>query len=130
VRFIFSHAGGTAPYLAGRLSLMEPFLTPGREFRIKEDYAAIKKGLRSFYYDTALAAFDSVLSLVGEVVGMDRIVFGSDYPQVPDDFIRASANSIFHSTAVNDTDRENVKHGNAVILFPRLAQSPRGHSRP
>jgi predicted TIM-barrel fold metal-dependent hydrolase len=130
VRFIFSHAGGAAPYLAGRLSLMEPFLTPGREIRIQEDYAAIETGLRSFYYDTALAAFDSVLSLVGEVVGMKRMVFGSDYPQVPNDFIRASANSIFHSPAVSDTERENVKRGNALVLFPRLTESKTAHSRP
>jgi predicted TIM-barrel fold metal-dependent hydrolase len=121
VRFIFSHAGGTVPYLACRLSLMESFLTPDRELRVEEDRAAIERGLRSFYYDTALSSIDPVLALLSKVVGMDRVVFGSDYPQVPDNFIRATADSAFFSTAISERDRENVQRGNGLKLFPRLA---------
>jgi len=122
IRFIFSHAGGAAPYLTCRLSLMESFLTSGRGLRVEEDRAAIERGLQSFYYDTALASVDPVLALLGEVVGMDRVLFGSDYPQVPDDFIRATANSAFCSTAIGEKDREKIQRANGLKLFPRLAK--------
>ena len=122
IGFIFSHAGGAAPYLACRLSLMESFVTSGRELRVEEDRAAIKRGLQSFYYDTALSSIDSVLALLGEIVGMDRVLFGSDYPQVPYDFIHAAAHSVFCSTAISGKDRKQVQRGNGLRLFPRLAK--------
>jgi predicted TIM-barrel fold metal-dependent hydrolase len=122
IRFIFSHAGGAAPYLSSRLSLMESFLTPDRELRVEEDRAAIEIGLRSFYYDTALSSIDPVLELLGKIVGMDRVVFGSDYPQAPDNFIRAMATSAYCSSVVSASEREQLQRGNALSLFPRLAK--------
>jgi predicted TIM-barrel fold metal-dependent hydrolase len=101
---------------------MESFLTSGRGLRVEEDRAAIERGLQSFYYDTALASVDPVLALLGKVVGMDRVLFGSDYPQVPDDFIRATANSAFCSTAISENGREKIQRGNGLKLFPRLAK--------
>jgi predicted TIM-barrel fold metal-dependent hydrolase len=112
IRFIFAHAGGSLPYLTARLSLMEYFLKPGHVMRPDEDRAAIVCGLRSFYYDMALSFSDVVLHLLGNVAGMDRVVFGSDYPQVPEAYIKATADAV--------AQRARISRGNALTLLPRL----------
>jgi predicted TIM-barrel fold metal-dependent hydrolase len=120
IRFIFSHAGGTVPYLLNRLSLMDHFLTPGHRFAMAPDRDAIQRGLQSFYYDTALSAADAVFALLKEVVGVDRLVFGSDYPQVPDDYVSASADALRDSSIVTAADRQRVARANGLALLPRL----------
>jgi predicted TIM-barrel fold metal-dependent hydrolase len=121
IKFVFAHAGGTAPYLVSRLSLMEFFLTPGHEMRVEDDRADIVRGLRSFYYDIALSSNDAVLTLLNQVVGMDRVVFGSDYPQVPNSYIQSTADNLFQSQVIDDRRRHQVVRGNGVTLLPRLA---------
>jgi predicted TIM-barrel fold metal-dependent hydrolase len=125
IRFIFSHAGGTVPYITARLSLMEHFLTPGHIMRADEDRAAIERGLRSFYYDLALSSTDPVFTMLEQVVGADRIVFGSDYPQVPEPYIRATADAVLHSGTIGDAQRDQYIRGNGLKLVPRLAGAGR-----
>jgi predicted TIM-barrel fold metal-dependent hydrolase len=112
IRLIFAHAGGALPYLTARLSLMQHFLTAGHVMRPDEDRAAIVRGLRSFHYDMALSFSDEVLRLLGDVAGMDRIVFGSDYPQVPEAYIKATVDAV--------AQRAQISRGNALTLLPRL----------
>lgn len=126
LRFIFSHAGGTMPYLLNRMSLMEHFLTPGHRFAMEPDREVIQRGLRSFYYDTALAATDPVFALLRQVVGADRLVFGSDYPQVPDDFVSATAEALRDSKELTEADRQQVARTNGLALLPRLRAAERG----
>lgn len=120
IRFIFSHAGGTLPYLVPRLSLMEYFMKPGRAMQVEEDRALIVRGLKSFYYDIALSASDAVVALLDTVVGADRLVFGSDYPQVPENYIKATADVAFHSKAITAEQRLKIVRGNGLALLPRL----------
>jgi predicted TIM-barrel fold metal-dependent hydrolase len=120
LRFIFSHAGGALPYLLNRMSLMEYFLTPGHILEVTLDRNDIQRGLRSFYYDTALSATDPVFALLKQVVGVDRLVFGSDYPQVPDDFVTATANALRDSKEMTEAERRLVAHENSLVLVPRL----------
>jgi predicted TIM-barrel fold metal-dependent hydrolase len=125
IRFVFSHAGGTLPYLVPRLSLMEYFMKPGRPMRVDEDRAAIVAGLKSFHYDIALSASDAVVALLDEVVGVDRLVFGSDYPQVPENYIVATADVAFNARGLSAEQRHKIVRGNGVVLLPRLdATSP------
>ena len=120
IRFIFSHAGGTLPYLLNRMSLMDHFLTPGHHFAMEPDRNAIQHGLRSFYYDTALSATDPVFALLKQVVGVERLVFGSDYPQVPDDFVSATVEALRDSKELTEADRQSVARTNGLALLPRL----------
>jgi predicted TIM-barrel fold metal-dependent hydrolase len=120
LRLIFAHAGGSAPFLLNRISLMDHFLTRGHRFAMEPDRDAIQRGLRSFYYDTALSATDPVFALLREVVGVDRLVFGSDYPQVPDDYVSASADAVRCSKELTAADRQRVARGNGLALLPRL----------
>src|ERR1700722_2371135 len=71
VRMVFSHAGGTMPYLYVRLL---------------KDSAAVPNGFPTeagrFYYDTAQAAGFPAMSALKHVVPMSHIVFGTDYPYI------------------------------------------------
>jgi predicted TIM-barrel fold metal-dependent hydrolase len=122
IRFIFSHAGGALPYLLNRMSLMEYFLTPGHRLAAEADRNVIQHGLQSFYYDTALSATDPVFALLRQVVGVDRLVFGSDYPQVPDDFVNTTADALRGSKELTEADRNLVARANGLALVPRLAR--------
>ncbi|AMN44353.1 amidohydrolase family protein [Rhodoplanes sp. Z2-YC6860] len=119
IRFIFSHAGGAMPYLLHRMTLMESFLTPGHVLQADRDRDAIRQGLRHFHYDVALAAFDPVFDLLRDVVGLDRIVFGSDYPQVPDSYVEASVRTLAASPRLDDEARTRIGRANGETLLSR-----------
>jgi len=129
IRFIFSHAGGTLPYLLHRMSLMEYFVTPGHVLSVDTDRDAIGRGLRHFYYDVALSAYDPVLELLHDTVGLDRVVFGSDYPQVPDNFVADAARAISESRVLNEMTRAQAARTNGFKLLSRLGGQPAGAGR-
>ena len=120
IKFIFSHAGGAAPYLLSRLSLLDSFLVPGHVLQVEEDRAKIARGIRHFYYDTALSANDLVLTALKQIVGYEHVVFGSDYPQVPTNFIRASVGAIVESSMVDIVERDHIAFNTGLALLPRL----------
>jgi len=130
IRFIFAHAGGAVPYLLNRISLMEHFLTPGHRLAVEPDRKVIQCGLQSFYYDTALSATDPVFSLLRQVVGVDRLVFGSDYPQVPDSFVEATADALRDSKELTEAERYAAARTSGLALLPRLREADRGLVQP
>jgi predicted TIM-barrel fold metal-dependent hydrolase len=120
VRFIFSHAGGALPYLLHRMSLMGHFLTPGHCLSVENDRDTISLGLKHFYYDVALSAHDPVFTLLRDTVGLGRVVFGSDYPQVPEDFVAAAASALAKSAVLDDLARTQVARTNGLSLISRF----------
>ena len=73
VKYIFSHAGGTVPYLAGRFSLVDEMnVIPGAD-----DRARAADTFRYLYWDTALSWTDPVLAMLRSVVGLDHVLFGT-----------------------------------------------------
>ncbi len=89
IRFILSHAGGTVPYIAWRLSLCDLVLDKENNF---------PKGtlhyIKQFYYDTALSPSPNMLASAREVVGMDRLLFGSDFPFAPTPLVHAEVSDL------------------------------------
>jgi 6-methylsalicylate decarboxylase len=76
IRFILSHAGGTLPYLAWRLSvapMIDARLTQRSRLEI---FAALK----TFWYDNALASGPQPMSALTQIAAADRVLFGSDWP--------------------------------------------------
>ena len=75
IRFIFSHAGGTVPFLAERIARLQ--VRP--EFK-----AAVPDGvmfeLKRLFFDTALSANELAFSALLKLVAPDQVLFGSDYP--------------------------------------------------
>src|ERR1700749_1629574 len=81
VKYVFSHAGGTAPYLAGRFAIVD-------EMKVMGDSSATgttAETFRRLYWDTALAWTDPVMNTLRNIAGMNKVVFGTDYPYVRKD---------------------------------------------
>ena len=76
IRFILSHAGGTLPYLAWRLSVA-PMIDKRLTQRTREQIFA---GFKTFWYDNALASGRAPMGALSQIAAPERIVFGSDWP--------------------------------------------------
>ncbi len=75
IRFIFSHAGGTMPFLIERFATLAK--TPQYASSLPKGFAA-EAG--RFYYDTAQASNAAAMAALRKVVPLSQIVFGTDYP--------------------------------------------------
>jgi len=116
VKYIFSHAGGTIPYLATRLGVVDEMgFIPGQE-----DRGSIADAFRRLYWDTALSWGDPVLEMLRSVVGIDRVVFGSDYPYLPRDLAIGCRKRLAQTRALDDGQRKKVLGETALTLLPRL----------
>ncbi len=113
IRFIFSHAGGAAPFLLGRLELMRanPAVAPNAPRPVHEY-------LRRLFYDTALAANPIALDTLFRVVGEGQVLFGTDWPFAPSAVAKATAETIDGLQAATSA---MINRDTATRLFPRLA---------
>jgi 6-methylsalicylate decarboxylase len=107
IRAIVPHLGGTLPFLVQRLDHMAQRFMPGK--------GVPSEVLRAFWYDTVNGHGPS-LRLAIETFGLDRLVFGTDWPfwkgeahQLASDYLAASGLSADQIAA--------IEHGNARALF-------------
>jgi predicted TIM-barrel fold metal-dependent hydrolase len=75
---------------------------------------------RRLHGDMALAASDSVLRMLRDVVGIDQVLFGTDFPYLRRDLAVNAKQRISESSELNDSEKHAVLGGNAARLFPRL----------
>ena len=116
VKYIFSHAGGSIPYLAARFEIIDEMdFIPGAEQR-----GTAASMFRGMYWDTALAASDPVLRMLRDVVGIDQVLFGTDFPYLRRDLAVNAKQRILESSELNDSERRAVLGGNASRLLKRL----------
>jgi len=117
VTYILSHAGGTVPYLMGRFGIVDEMgVIPGGGQR---DTAAAT--LRRLYYDTALSWGDPVLSMLRSAIGIDHVLFGTDFPYLRRDMAVGCRQRILDSSVLDEDEKGLVLAGNATRLIPRLA---------
>lgn len=116
IRFIFSHAGGAMPYLAGRIETLAPN-NPRLAERLGPGIGAL---LARHYYDTALSANRYAFAALRAMIPVERILFGSDFPYGPPDQI---ASTIAGLAAIDlaTPERAAIDRRNALDLFPRIA---------
>src|SRR5580698_6513704 len=74
VKYIFSHAGGTIPYLASRFAIVDEMGAIGGQ----RERGTAADTFRRLYWDTALSWGDPILQVLRSVVGIDRVLYGSD----------------------------------------------------
>lgn len=116
IPFIVGHLGGTLPYVSWRLRIAE---TSPRDVyaKFRERGRTIADYLQGFYYDTALSAAPASLSSLLEIVGSDRILFGTDFPFAPPEFITETTSNLEKFKAFSSADLDAITHGNAERLF-------------
>jgi predicted TIM-barrel fold metal-dependent hydrolase len=107
-KFIFSHAGGTMPYLIGR------FL---QHVRNKPDTVNLPNGVipevRRHFYDTAQSCNPTTMAALRQLVDASQILFGTDFPW---------GRAAFHAGGLDDCgftadELRQICRGNAAKLL-------------
>lgn len=117
LRIILAHAGGALPFLAWRLEMAVAMDPEAMVVGTQE----IRDGLRRFWYDTALSSGAGPMRALAAIADPGRIVFGSDWPYGNDDVVVRSQRALHANTDLNPGQRAAIERGNALSLFPRLA---------
>ena len=117
IRFVFSHAGGTVPFLAERIARLGA--RPG--FRETVPNGVLPE-LERLYYDTALSANWLAFRSLLELVTPDKVLFGSDYPFAPEATMAATVRGLIELGLDSDVLR-GIERDNALALFPHMASS-------
>jgi predicted TIM-barrel fold metal-dependent hydrolase len=106
MRIIFSHAGGTLPFLVERLVVLARAPEASQQLPSGGPLAA----LRSFYYDTAQASMAPPMAALRRVAPLSHILFGTDYPfRTAAEHIRELQESqIFAAGELRAVERDNV----------------------
>ena len=111
IRFIWSHAGGTVPFLAGRID----GASAGAKEALPDGFVA---ELKKFYYDLAGAANRGAIASLLQLVATTQIVFGTDFP--PGGTSAAVAKTLGEIGMFNQSDLRAIDRDNALRLEPRL----------
>ena len=117
IRWIFSHAGGTMPFLVERF-----IFQAGVQSRTPEGAKKIPNGvlpeLQRLHFDTAQSANPYALSSLMKLAPVTQLLFGTDFPY---------RNSAEHVKGLADcglfseSDLAAIGRGNAARLLPRFA---------
>ncbi|MDH7796862.1 MULTISPECIES: amidohydrolase family protein [unclassified Beijerinckia] len=117
VKIIVSHGGGATPFLAGRMarhiarfSKLTPTITDEE----------ISGALRSLYYETASCADTTTLTALCGFAAPDRILFGSDYPFIPEGPASRAAKFTTAFAPLDQATDAAWRRRNATRLFPAL----------
>ena len=113
IRFIWSHAGGTAPFSSRANRSAVP--------RVADHAKRLPNGaiseMRKFYYDVAGAANPGALVSLMQLVAITQVLFGTDYPSgTSRSIIDGLADVGFSANDMRALDRDN-----ALRLLPRFA---------
>ncbi|MGC1778196.1 MAG: amidohydrolase family protein [Xanthobacteraceae bacterium] len=113
IKWIFSHGGGTIPFLAGRIEAFYDAKARGPNGFAPD---GIEAEFRRLYYDTANATHPASMAALTTLVSTSQITYGTDYPYFPLDQI---AN--LQKLNLSKADLEEIASGNATRLLPRLS---------
>jgi predicted TIM-barrel fold metal-dependent hydrolase len=116
LRLILSHAGGTVPYLTKRLTF-GPTIGSYLKARAPRNLIA---SLRQLYYDVAMSASPYALPSLQALVDPSHILFGSDYPFMPESGVADNAAGLADYEGFDQQAQWKIERENALALFPRL----------
>jgi 6-methylsalicylate decarboxylase len=112
IRWIWSHAGGTAPFLAGRIE----GASRNAADRLPDGFTAV---IKRFHYDLAGATNKGAVASLLQLVTPSQVLFGTDFPPggTAAEYAKdLAALGMFDAAGIRAVEREN-----AVKLLPRLA---------
>ncbi|MFL6928338.1 MAG: amidohydrolase family protein [Xanthobacteraceae bacterium] len=111
IKWLFSHAGGTIPMMAGRINSFYGARPNLKEFAPD----GIEGELKRLHYDTANATHAAQMAALLKLVPASQVTYGTDYPYFPTTQI---AN--LRTLGLKDDELQAIGHENAVRLVPRL----------
>jgi len=109
IRFIWSHGGGTVPYITSRLAGVGQQLLP----------KGVMYELQKFYYDTAQAFNPYTMPSFKKMVPPSHILFGTDYP-LGGGTAAIVANGLADNGGFTASEMRDIDRENALELLPRL----------
>ena len=112
IRWIFSHAGGAVPLLAGRIASLARIQKTGAD--------ALPDGidfeLKRLHYETANSAYAPNMAALLKYVPISQVLFGSDFP-----YVSVTENvSDLGKIELTPGDRKAIESDNAMRLIARL----------
>ncbi len=113
IRFIWSHAGGSAPFFAGRI---ESLLRTLKERETRLPRGAIHE-MQRFHYDIAGASSKATLGCLLDIVSVRQVLFGTDHPSAGPSMPTVED---LASCGFSPADLAAIERDNAVRLLPRL----------
>ena len=113
IRLIWSHAGGTMPFLIERFDRAGS-LMPALKSNVPQGFRA---EAAKCFYDVAQASNAVAMGALKQVVPMSQIVFGTDFP------FRTAAEHVaglVNGKLFSEAELAAIYRGNALPLLPRL----------
>ncbi|MFZ0122681.1 MAG: amidohydrolase family protein [Xanthobacteraceae bacterium] len=111
IKWLFSHAGGTMPMMAGRIDAFY-----GKSPKLAEFApAGILGELVRLNYDTANATSAPTMAALLKFVPVSQITYGTDYPYFP-----LNQHVTLAQSGLSAADLEAIESGNAMRLVPKL----------
>jgi len=107
IRWIFSHSGGTLPFLTARLELVA---------RQKQLDGGALPILRKFYYELAQGTTPGQLAALLKMAPASQLLYGTDYPFRPG----AEVNAGIAAQGFAADEVRSIEHEAAQKLMPRL----------
>lgn len=114
IKWIFSHAGGTIPLMAGRIDAFYGKRPNVKEFAPEGIFGELARQ----YYDTANATSIPTLAALLKLVPASQITYGTDYPYFPLDQYKDLAKA-----GLSEADIKAIESGNAERLIPSLKRA-------
>lgn len=109
IRWIFSHSGGTLPFLTARLELV------ARQKNLEGGAAPI---LQKFYYELAQGTTPGQIAALLKMVPVKQVLYGTDYPFRPG----AEVNAGIAAQGFSPDEIRLIEREVALQLLPRLKQ--------
>jgi len=114
IRWIWSHSGGTMPFLFARFDRLEESMGAAKA------KAVLPRGslyeVKRFYYETAQGNTPMQFSALLKMIPVSQVLFGSDYPYRPAMECVEGLDAYKFKTA----DRRAIEYGNAERIMPQL----------
>jgi aminocarboxymuconate-semialdehyde decarboxylase len=116
LRLIIVHGGGFAPYQIGR---WDRGFSTGTRGAAEHLTRSPGEWLRTLYFDTVLHSPQSLRHLI-DVVGIERVVLGSDYPYVMGE--PEPVRALDAVEGLDDKARDLILHGNVSALLEEVGR--------
>ncbi|GAA3436002.1 amidohydrolase family protein [Kutzneria kofuensis] len=117
LRLILSHAGGTIPFLANRLTY-GPTIGAHLAERAPSDVLGT---LRRLHFDIAMSANRFTLPSLAAFADPANVLFGSDFPFMPVSTTEETVAGLAESREWTGAQKAAIGRDNALRLLPRLA---------